>query len=85
MISRLEQSPRDPITPELFSRWRRDPVTERLYHDLTLAYLHQMVEPLPESIDLAIPIVFERKGAKEMLDVFADWMPDEVRDDGGEE
>jgi hypothetical protein len=71
--------PSEEISKEAFHDWKRHPVTQCLLNDLTKAYLEQLGDDLPESIERGIPIAYEREGARKMLDLLWQWVPDSVK------
>ena len=85
MIEILQQMQRykpSPISPEQFSEWKHDPVTETLFAVLMAALIDQLDEDLPEdTIDRRLMVASEREGARKMLQTLIDWNPAGEDDD----
>lgn len=80
VISQLER-PQEVISVDYFRNWRRDPVTQSLFHDLMVAFLETLGDDLPESLEGAAARALKREGALAMIEQLWNWMPDSVRKD----
>ena len=71
----------EPITAEQYRLWRNNPCTRELKHALAVAFIEQIDDPLPESIDRSLPLAHQREGAKKTLDLVFAWFPDSLEDE----
>jgi hypothetical protein len=65
----------EPVTEEQFRLWRSNPCTRELKQSLILAFLEQISDDLPESVDKSIPLMHQREGAKKTIELIMDWHP----------
>ena len=76
LLQRVQHYKPSPISPEQFSEWKHDPVTEMMFLELAESFLNQIDEDLPQdSIDMSLIIAHQREGARKMVGVLMDWMP----------
>ncbi|MES2367692.1 MAG: hypothetical protein V4563_17580 [Pseudomonadota bacterium] len=67
------------VTAEEYNTWRTSIVTKALKQELMIAFLAQMTDPLPCDSNVAYPIMHQREGARQALDMIFEWMPENIR------
>jgi len=81
----LVASPPKDISRPDFLRWKADPITKLFHYDMILSLMETLSTDLPESIDVSMPIAFQREGARKTIDAILDWVPDSAREVGKNE
>lgn len=72
--------PKPTITKEHFSRWQQDPCTIELKKALVKAFLEEMEDALPATIDGTVIAAHQREGAMSVVDQLIRWTPELVED-----
>lgn len=82
-MRRALRSKTETISQDDYNEWLANPVTSRLFGDLTLAIFEDLDDPLPFSTDQALPTAFERQGFNRLAVMVTEWYPEGCEPLGG--
>ena len=75
ILRRAMHSTPQEISSEQFHDWKRDPVTEKLFAELTIILLDSFGEELPDDLNIGSALAYKRDGAYKMVKELWNWTP----------
>jgi hypothetical protein len=79
LIDALERD-RGPITKDQFQQWKRNPITEQLFQDLTIQLLQLKFEQPPATMDESALYAHRSYASQSFVEELLNWEP-ELKDE----